>query len=109
MHDVQQWLNAAIDNTFVDQEWRRTYVKSLFDIEMQYGLPDAALQTVIKAQAQDPRVFQYYLMKADALYATGQSPAAVQLINTAEQLAQKYNHQLLKDVYRLKNKVLQQR
>lgn len=109
MHDVRQWLNAAIDNTFVDQEWRRTYVKSLFDIEMQYGLPDAALQTVIKAQAQDPRVFQYYLMKADALYATGQSPAAVQLINTAEQLAQKYNPQLLKDVYRLKNKVLQQR
>ncbi|NOT83833.1 MAG: tetratricopeptide repeat protein [Methylococcaceae bacterium] len=108
LHDVRNWLNASIDNRFLSQEWRRVYVHSLFDIEMQYGLASAALQTVTKAQAQDPQVFQYYLMKADALRASGQYPQALTLINTAEQLAQRYNPALLNDVYQLKNQVLQQ-
>jgi protein O-mannosyl-transferase len=106
--DVRQWLSAAIDNGYLEQEWRRTFVNSLFNIEMQFGLPQAALQTVTKAQAQDPRVFQYYLMKTDALRATGQHEAALALINTAEQLARQYNPALLENVYRLKNQVLQQ-
>lgn len=108
LKDVQQWLRAAIDNQGLDQNWRRGYVQSLFNIEMQFGLPQDALQTVTKAQQQDPQVFQYYLMKADALRATGQRDAALALINTAEKLAQQYNPALLESVYRLKNQVLQQ-
>ncbi|MEQ1636675.1 MAG: hypothetical protein ABL903_08275 [Methylococcales bacterium] len=108
LNDVRNWLNAVIDNPFLSQEWRRVYVNSLFDIEMLYGLADAALQTVTKAQTQDPRVFRYYLMKADALGATGQQAAALALLNTAEQLAKRYNPQLLKDVNHLKNNLAQQ-
>ncbi len=107
LQDVRQWLKAAIDNGFLDDEWRRTYVNSLFGIEMQFGYPQDALQTVIQAQAQDPRVFQYYLMKADALQATGQHDAALALVDTAEKLAQQYNPQLLENVYSLKNQILQ--
>lgn len=105
MQDVRHWLHAAIDNTHLDQNWRRSYVKSVFDIEMLYGLPQEALKTVLQAQAQDDRVFHYYLMKADALQATGQYQEALSIINTAEQLAQKYNPQLLNSVYRLKSRM----
>lgn len=108
LQDVRAWLAAAIDNRLLDQDARRGYVNNLFAIEMQFGLPQAALQTVTKAQTQDPRVFQYYLMKADALNAIGQRDAALALINTAERLAQQYNPQLLEGVYRLKNQVLKQ-
>lgn len=105
IQDVQQWLKAVVSNVFVELNWRRAYVKQLFDIEMQYGLAQDALQTVTKAQTEDPRVFQYYLMKAQALHATGQQAEALALITTAEQLAQQYNPALLSAVYQVRMKI----
>lgn len=70
-------------------------------------MPEAALATVTKAQALDDRVFHYYLMRAEALNAVGRKEESLVLIDTAEQLAQRYNPALLPSVYQLKNKVSQ--
>ncbi len=103
--EIRQWLHAAIDNRYLDQDWRRDFVKSLFEIEMAFGAPEDALATVTKAQAQDDRVFQYYLMKADALSALGKHQEALLGVETAEQLAQRFNPALLPVVQRMKDKV----
>lgn len=105
LDDVRLWLHAAIDNRYLSPELRRAFVRSVFDIEMQYGLHQEALKTVTQAQEQDDRVFQYYLLRANALQALGRYQESMTIINIAEQLAQQYNPQLLGDVYQLKQQV----
>ncbi len=105
IQDVRRWLHAAIENNSVNINWRRTFIKSLYDMEMLYGMPEEALKTVIQAQTNDDRVFQYYLMKAEALLAVGRQNEAMSVINTAEELAKRFNPKLLNDIYPLKKRI----